>query len=159
MHPSVRHQVRGTLATRSQRYWKKFKCRRRLSMVSCTPDKALQCGHSKCSPGACSMRNSKRLGSPSNRHSATRHCLPSPSAAVKNSSGVILLTAVNLTKNANLRAACCAGGHSAAGHEKSRRQSSACRDALYRKYAGFFLPLRYALRLGLLGLCKAKSFC
>src|SRR5271157_6525909 len=63
-------------------------------MVSCTPDKALQCGHAKCSPGTCSMRNSKRLGSPSNRHSATRHCLPSPSAAVKSSSGVILLTAV-----------------------------------------------------------------
>ena len=97
----MRHQVRGTLATSSQRYWKKFKCRQRLSMVSCTPHKALQSGHSKCSPGRCSIRNSKRLGSPSKRHWATRHCLPSPSAAVKSSSGVILLIESTLTQNAN----------------------------------------------------------
>jgi hypothetical protein len=31
------------------------------------------------------------FGSPSKRHSATRHCRPKPSAAVKSSSGVILL--------------------------------------------------------------------
>ena len=71
-------------------------------MMSCTPHKALQRGHSKCSPGTCSIRNSKRLGSASRRHSATRRCLPSPSAAVKGSSGVILLTPVPLTQNANL---------------------------------------------------------
>jgi hypothetical protein len=71
-------------------------------MMSCTPHKALQRGHSKCSPGTCSIRNSKRLGSASKRHSATRGCLPSPSAAVKGSSGVILLTPVPLTQNANL---------------------------------------------------------
>ena len=82
--------MRGTLATSSQRYWKKFKCRQRLSMVSCTPDKALQRGHSKCSPGVCSSRSSKRFGSPSKRHWATRHCRPSPRAAVKSSSGVML---------------------------------------------------------------------
>jgi len=83
--------VRGTLATNSQRYWKKFKCRQRLSMVSCTPHKALQCGHSKCSPGTCSRRSSSRFGSPSKRHWLTRHCGESPSAALKSSSGVILL--------------------------------------------------------------------
>ena len=60
-------------------------------MVSWTPHEALQTGHWKCSPGTCSSRNSKRLGSPSKRHSATRHCRPNPSAAVKSSSGVILL--------------------------------------------------------------------
>src|ERR1700687_2235595 len=49
--PSVRHQGRGTLATSSQRYWKKFICRQRLSMVSWTPHEALQTGHWKCSPG------------------------------------------------------------------------------------------------------------
>jgi hypothetical protein len=87
--------VRGTLATSSQRYWKKFKCRQRLSMVSCTPHKALHCGHSKCSPGTCSSRSSRRFGSPSKRHWATRHCRPRPSAAVKSSSGVILSTPVH----------------------------------------------------------------
>ena len=61
-------------------------------MVSCTPHKALQCGHSKCSPGTCSRRNSRRFGSPSKRHWLTRHCCESPSAAVKSSSGVILAT-------------------------------------------------------------------
>ena len=79
------------MATSSHRYWKKFICRQRLSIVSWTPHEALQTGHSKCSPGTCSSRNSKRFGSPSKRHSATRHCRPSPSAAVKSSSGVILL--------------------------------------------------------------------
>jgi hypothetical protein len=74
----VRHQVRGTLATSSQRYWKKFKCRQRLSMVSCIPHKALHCGHSKCSPATCSNRSSRRFGSPSKRHWATRHCRPRP---------------------------------------------------------------------------------
>ena len=97
----MRHQVRGTLATSSQRYWKKFICRQRLSMVSWTPHEALQTGHSKCSPGTCSSRNSKRLGSPSKRHSATRHCRPNPSAAVKSSSGVILLIESTVTQNAN----------------------------------------------------------
>src|SRR6202011_2641008 len=52
-------------------------------------------------PGTCSSRNSKRLGSPSKRHSATRHCRPNPSAAVKSSSGVILLIESTLTQNAN----------------------------------------------------------
>src|ERR1700760_4148949 len=60
-------------------------------MVSWTPQEALQTGHSKCSPGTCTSRNSKRFGSPSKRHSATRHCRLKPSAAVKSSSGVILL--------------------------------------------------------------------
>src|ERR1700745_1062436 len=73
----------------SQRYWKKFKCRQRLSVGSWTPHKALHCGHSKCSPGTCSRRSSKRFGSPSKRHSLTRHWRPNPSAAVKSSSGVI----------------------------------------------------------------------
>src|ERR1700722_10095043 len=67
-------------------------------MVSWTPHEALQTGHSKCSPGTCSSRNSKRLGSPSKRHSATRHCRPNPNAAVKSSSGVICLFQSTLTK-------------------------------------------------------------
>jgi hypothetical protein len=87
--------VRGTLATSSQRYWKKFKCRQRLSIVSWTPHKALHCGHSKCSPGTCSSRSSKRFGSPSKRHSLTRHWRPNPSATVKSSSGVIPFTPVH----------------------------------------------------------------
>src|SRR6516164_1954699 len=60
-------------------------------MVSCTPHKALQCGHSKCSPATCSRRSSSRFGSPSKRHWLTRHCGESPSAALKSSFGVILL--------------------------------------------------------------------
>src|SRR5208337_3546019 len=43
----------------------------------------------------------QRLGSPSKRHSATRHCRPNPSAAVKSSSGVILLIESRLAQNAN----------------------------------------------------------
>ena len=62
MDPSVRHQVRGTLATSSQRYWKKFVCRQRLSMVSWTPHDALQTGHWKCSPGTCSSPQFQTLG-------------------------------------------------------------------------------------------------
>jgi hypothetical protein len=55
-------------------------------------------GHSKCSPGTCSSRNSKRLGSPSKRHWATRQCRPNPSAAVKSSSGVMFLMTTSLPK-------------------------------------------------------------
>ena len=87
--PSARH-----LGHQFAAVLEKVKCRQRRSMVSWTPHKALQRGHSKCCPGTCSSRNSKRFGSPSKRHSATRHCCPSPSAAVKSSSGVILPTPV-----------------------------------------------------------------
>ena len=80
---------------------KSSNARQRLSMVSCTPHKVLQCGHSKCSPGRCSSRSSKRFGSPSKQHWATRHCRPSPSAAVKSSSGVIVATDSTISRNAN----------------------------------------------------------
>src|SRR5262249_17725934 len=93
---SLRHQVRGTLAANSQRYWKKFKCRQRRSIVSCTPHRVPHCGHSKCCPRTCSKRSSKRFGSPSKRHSTTRHCWPRPSAAVKSSSGVMAATKLQI---------------------------------------------------------------
>jgi hypothetical protein len=83
--PSARH-----LGDQFAPVLEKFKCRQRRSIVSCTPHQALHCGHSKCCPGTCSSRSSKRFGSPSKRHSATRHCCVSPSAAVKSSSSVIL---------------------------------------------------------------------
>src|SRR6476620_4459466 len=70
-------------------------------MVSWTPQEAWQTGHSKCSPGTCASRNSRRLGSPSKRHWVTRHCRPKPSAAVKSSSGVILFMESTITPNAN----------------------------------------------------------
>jgi hypothetical protein len=60
------------------------------ALVAFSDAHALHWGHSKCCPGTCSSRSSKRFGSPSKRHSATRHCCESPSAAVKSSSGVIL---------------------------------------------------------------------
>src|SRR5271165_4584130 len=66
-------------------------CRQRRSMVSCTPQRVPHCEHAKCSPRTCSSRSSKLLGSPSKRHSTTRHCCPSPSAVVKSSSGVMAL--------------------------------------------------------------------
>ena len=46
-------------------------------------------------PGQVLESQFQRLGSPSKRHSATRHCRPNPSAAVKSSSGVILLIPVH----------------------------------------------------------------
>ena len=69
------NQVRATLATSSQRYWKKSICRQRRSMVSWTPHKSLQTGHSKCSPGTCSSE----LHRPSlqNRSISTRDLPPS----------------------------------------------------------------------------------
>src|ERR1700746_1308076 len=65
-------------------------------MVSCTPQRVPHCGHSKCCPRTFSNRSSKRFGSPSKRHSTTRHCCPRPSAAVKSSSGVIAVTKLRI---------------------------------------------------------------
>src|SRR6516165_1403687 len=101
MDPSLRHQVRGTLATSSQRYTKKFRCRQRRSIVSWIPHFWPHNAQSKCSARTCSIRNSSRLGSPSKRHSTTCHCLPNPSAALKSSSGVMLATDSTMTQNAN----------------------------------------------------------
>src|ERR1700746_90349 len=65
-------------------------------MVSCTPHRVPHSGHSKCCPGTCSSRSSKRFGSPSKRHSPTRHFGSKPSAAVKSSSGVITATKLRI---------------------------------------------------------------
>ena len=72
-------------------------------VVSWIGHKALQCGHSKCSPGTCSRRSSRPFGSPSKRHWLTRHCGESPSAALKSSSGVILLMRSIIAPKANPR--------------------------------------------------------
>src|SRR6201982_2201027 len=65
-------------------------------MVSCTPHRVPHSGHSQCCPGPCSSRSSKRFGSPSKRHSPTRHFGSKPSAAVKSSSGVITATKLRI---------------------------------------------------------------
>ena len=132
--------MRGTLATSSQRYWKKFICRQRLSMVSWTPHEALQTGHWKCSPGTCSSRNSKRLGSPSKRHWATRHCRPKPSAAVKSSSGVILL--IESKAHSKCKSACFASSTKGTNRFLRLRDRSEERAKGYRTQNAVTFPAR-----------------
>ena len=84
-----RQSLRGTRASSTHLYWKKFRCFHRLVLVSCVRQSLPHCGQPKRFPASKSSFKSSWRGSPSNRHSLTFHPAPSCRAAVNNTSGVI----------------------------------------------------------------------